>query len=313
LEGSVVFFLIAFLVVHLPILLMTDIPRGHCVVAALLIAMIVTLFEAVSLSGADNLFVPIGACVGLQKALAVPFAETVFQLASFLVIFLYVGIITHKGNWFSTGGKLLLALAAYGFWALGGWLSALPYLIALGLSLPLALYFQPSGREEIKVRYLAGMSLPPFLFVAIGNSFEATHFYYGPTLAAFATTTTLWFHEERRWLNRPVSTKVNLVLLVAGWLLIVVTPWLFLVNPSLELLLWQAVVIVAAVGIERLVTRYLSAEPGTVRWTARRFTAATMTGVAIVALQLWGGLDSWTPDDAPVNPRYLFWDGQWPQ
>ena len=61
LEGSLVFLVIAFLAIHLPVLLMTDLPRPVCVLAALLVAALVTGFEAVSLEGADNLFVPLAA------------------------------------------------------------------------------------------------------------------------------------------------------------------------------------------------------------------------------------------------------------
>ena len=51
LEGSAVFLLVAFLAIHLPMLLMTDLPRPICVLAALLVAILVTGFEAISLEG----------------------------------------------------------------------------------------------------------------------------------------------------------------------------------------------------------------------------------------------------------------------
>lgn len=60
-EGSVSFFVTTFLVVHVPLLLMTQVDRDVSLLLALHISMVVTLFEGVSLRGSDNLFVPLGA------------------------------------------------------------------------------------------------------------------------------------------------------------------------------------------------------------------------------------------------------------
>jgi len=61
LEGSVVFMIVTFLVVHLPLLLATQIDRSACVLMAFQIALLVGSFEAIGTQGSDNLFVPLGA------------------------------------------------------------------------------------------------------------------------------------------------------------------------------------------------------------------------------------------------------------
>ena len=58
LEGAMSFLVITFLVVHLPLLLMTEIDRGVSAILAVLISLIVTLLEGVSLRGSDNFIVP---------------------------------------------------------------------------------------------------------------------------------------------------------------------------------------------------------------------------------------------------------------
>ena len=58
-EGSASFFLATFLAVQLPLLLMTEIDRSVCVLVAVQVALVVTLFEAVSLHGSDNLLIPL--------------------------------------------------------------------------------------------------------------------------------------------------------------------------------------------------------------------------------------------------------------
>ncbi|HNV72104.1 MAG TPA: hypothetical protein PKO06_20525, partial [Candidatus Ozemobacteraceae bacterium] len=59
-EGSIMFFVSTFLIAHLGLLLLTPIGRFESVLCGILIAMCVTLFEAISLGGADNLFIPWG-------------------------------------------------------------------------------------------------------------------------------------------------------------------------------------------------------------------------------------------------------------
>ena len=66
-EGSLVFLVVAYLAILLPMVLLTDLDRPTMVLGALLAALVVTGFEAVSLRGADNLFVPLAACVILGK------------------------------------------------------------------------------------------------------------------------------------------------------------------------------------------------------------------------------------------------------
>src|SRR5262249_42840900 len=57
-EGTAVFFLVTFLGVHLPLLLLTHLDRGHCVLIGIQVGLIVAAFEAISLGGNDNLIVP---------------------------------------------------------------------------------------------------------------------------------------------------------------------------------------------------------------------------------------------------------------
>lgn len=66
-EGSVMFFLSCYLIVHITLLLWTDTTRINCVLAALWVAVLATLFEAISVRGTDNFWIPIGTCYFLWK------------------------------------------------------------------------------------------------------------------------------------------------------------------------------------------------------------------------------------------------------
>jgi len=67
LEGSAMFFLSCYLIVHISLLLGTDISRLNSVLAAFWVAILATLFEAIFTRGTDNLWVPIGTVYLLWK------------------------------------------------------------------------------------------------------------------------------------------------------------------------------------------------------------------------------------------------------
>ena len=119
-EGSVTFFLTSFLIVHLILLLTTQTGRIESVLIALLISIIVTVFEGVSLKGADNLFIPLGTMFILSKNITPTIEGILFQifaLIGFLVGYLIL-MMPYKRIGFS--GVTLLGLINYIIWALLG-------------------------------------------------------------------------------------------------------------------------------------------------------------------------------------------------
>lgn len=120
LEGSICFFLSAFLITHLTLLLATDMGRLESVLVAVLISIIVTIFEGVSLKGTDNLFVPIGIMFILAKNITPTVATIGFHIGilfAFLIGYLVV-MRPYKRIGFS--GVMLLGLINYVIWALLG-------------------------------------------------------------------------------------------------------------------------------------------------------------------------------------------------
>lgn len=119
-EGSFTFFLTSFLITHLILLLATSVGRVESVLVALLISIIMTIFESVSLKGADNLFIPIGTMFILSKNIHPTLEGITFQLAvlvAFLIGYLVV-MFPYKRVGFS--GVVLLGLINYVIWALLG-------------------------------------------------------------------------------------------------------------------------------------------------------------------------------------------------
>ena len=69
-EGSMAFFIVAFVSVHIPLLLWTNMNGAETLRIALLVTLLSTLVEAVARGGMDNLLVPLASCILLRAFLA---------------------------------------------------------------------------------------------------------------------------------------------------------------------------------------------------------------------------------------------------
>jgi phytol kinase len=132
LEGSLAFGAVAFVALLAPLLAMTDLPPAVAIAASLLVAIVVTGFEAVCLTGSDNLFVPLAACVILGMITTKPLPEIVYQNVSAVTILVVIGVLAWRSRTFNVGGALVAGLFTYGAWSLGSERWAAPALLALG-------------------------------------------------------------------------------------------------------------------------------------------------------------------------------------
>lgn len=156
LEGSVVFLLVTFLIVQLPLLLMTGTDRAACVLIAVQIALIVASFEAISLRGSDNLVVPLATYYLLLKILPKSPEFTGLLLLAQLGIIAGVAILVCCTRLFTFSGAIAAHLALYGSLSLGGagWSAAM----ALALAGFVALDLRARGRAG---RTSAAVALQP--------------------------------------------------------------------------------------------------------------------------------------------------------
>lgn len=119
-EGSVVFLITTFLLVHLPLLLMMDVDPQLSVLIGAQIALIVAMLEAVSLDGNDNLIVPLATYFLLFKLTAQTPESLQYQIAAQLVMIVLVAILVRRYAYVTLSGALMLMLFLYGAFALGG-------------------------------------------------------------------------------------------------------------------------------------------------------------------------------------------------
>lgn len=133
LEGSVVFFLSTFLIVHIPLLLLLKTDPLHSIMIALQIALVVTCLEAICLNGFDNILIPIGTYFLLIKLLPVSAESIAWQIGWQLAIIAFLYYISLRFNFISISGAIVCQLFLFGAFVFGGpnWL-IMP-LIAFGI------------------------------------------------------------------------------------------------------------------------------------------------------------------------------------
>ncbi len=128
LEGSVAFLVVTFLTVHIPLLLFGDVGKLESLLIALLIAVLVTAFEAISLGGSDNLFIPFGAYFVLARLVPLD-VSTLAWLVFVLLALLALGLLSYRQQQLTISGAIGAFLVGYGIWTLGGLEWFLPMLV----------------------------------------------------------------------------------------------------------------------------------------------------------------------------------------
>jgi phytol kinase len=125
LEGSLAFFLIAFLSVHIPFLLFSDMGRTECLFIGLIMGLLVMLIEALAWRGLDNLFVPLGGFVLLQTFRQLDAPQLGLRLGVTLLLVAFA-VLWRRRTTLNDSAVLGAALIGFVAWAVGGWRWLLP-------------------------------------------------------------------------------------------------------------------------------------------------------------------------------------------
>lgn len=128
LEGSIAFFMIAFLATHIPLLLFTSIARVDSLLIGTTFGVLVMLLEAVAWRGLDNLFIPLGGYLVLSSSLRLDTASLTENLiVSVVLLALVLG--ARRTHTLNDSALLAGVLIGYVSWTVGGWRWLMPPLI----------------------------------------------------------------------------------------------------------------------------------------------------------------------------------------
>ncbi len=222
LEGSMAFFVSTFLIVHISLLLMTDMDRLQSIMIGLQVALVVTCFEAICLNGFDNILVPIGTYYLLVKLLPISSEVIAWQLLVQLAILLILNSIVWKFQFMSISGAIAGQLFLFGAYVFGGpaWFAISLLSLAIFVSV-LAVLIYPHKRppDEKVYQVIAAFYfciVPTLIFLAnntseqyIHLSFHESnpHYFFVLFLGAMAGHTAialcriLWLYSKRIRLN----------------------------------------------------------------------------------------------------------------
>jgi phytol kinase len=181
-EGSIAFLVMAFLSVHVPLLLFTDIGRAQTLLISALIAILSMLIEAISARGLDNLLIPLGAFAFLRLYENATVHALALRLiaASVLVVF----VLCWRGR-STLDDSALIACALFGYGAamLGGaaWLTG-PTILFL---VHLALWPRFGQRRGHTVYAVASVTLAGLLWLVLQAAYGGVTRFFFPYAVGF--------------------------------------------------------------------------------------------------------------------------------
>ncbi len=204
LEGSFMFFLSSFFIVHIPLLLFTGVSRGSSLLISFLVALLVTIIESVSMEGIDNLLIPIGAFIILSKLLTKPFEMVLLNVMAFSLVLIMCVVLSVRSKKISFSGVIVLALFGYTAWMLGGIAYYLVFILSFLFFLFMNVVFYIKTGEDAQmfhVRPVFYLVIIPFLIIFLANLFSKERVLFPVFLqSAGVQFTLLWrqyFLDER--------------------------------------------------------------------------------------------------------------------
>lgn len=286
LEGSLAFLVATFLVVELPLVLWQDpsLPApASCVLAALLTAALVTGFEAVSLGGRDNLWVPLGTYFVLSKILRQPLGEIAIQNVGLAVIASAIALSAAFTRVFNVGGAILFALWAFACWSLGSFDWALPMFTSFAAFLVVRSFTRQAPPAKVRLVLRALLPLVVLLFAAnlsLSTRWKLYAELHGPFLAAgtLLLVQVSWNRIGTRWHPRGGGRQLAVAgVSLASAAIVVLPAWLAQEDvPARALLVTAAVCIACGTIHDRL--------PGFSRRSLAPGQAASWFVMGLVAL-----------------------------
>lgn len=289
-EGSATFFLAAFFCVHVPVLLLTQVPRLESLLIAVNLALMVMMAEAAAWWGLDNLIIPLLSFALLKMFLPLGASQLADHLAFLLSLSLFIRAWRHRTT-LADDALFGVALWGYVVWALADWhWFVAPFMLILTYTA----ITRHTPHDHIRLfnfpvalANIAGGLLWLVLYRASG---QADYFYFYPFAAAFAANLGVIALVRQRY-AAPRSSRSAAILISTGKGMLLLAPTILFVDgiapaAAINFLACTAAVLLT-VAIFAAVQPSLETFPvGTARWLRQ---ALLTTGGSTVALlpYLW--------------------------
>jgi phytol kinase len=292
-EGSLAFFIVTFLCVHIAVLLFTDTGRAESLLIGLLMGVVVMMFEAVAWRGLDNLFVPLASFALLKTYLDLDATGLSLRLVIILLLGLFL-LFWRRRSTLDDSALIGAGLIAYGAWAIGDlyWL-LVPVLVFVIVTM-LVPHKHPDGSSRIHNVYaLLGIAGPGFAWLILNNNIESSGLFFAYALAFAAHTTMLGVsHAHFGQAHLPLLRTVPAVL---QGLAVLVMPFVLMWGLDPRLL---AIVLIGAAALSAAGFTFLRLQPSLddcpgspARWRRQALIAAGVSLLAWMSIavnNVWG-------------------------
>lgn len=248
-EGSLAFFLVAFLSVHIPLLLYTDTGRTETLLIALILGVLLAVFEAIAWRGLDNLLIPLGAFVLLKVYLSFDVESLAARLAAAVALVAFTLAWRHRTT-LNDSGALAAALVGYFCWSVGGWPWLLPPLVVF---LTYTIYAARAPSEDVRVhdpRVVIAVSAAGLFWLLLAKALAWSELHFVFTLSFAVQLALAGLVDLREAWPRLQSRSAILLCGVTAWLLLMM-PWVIYtgLNPTWLTLGALALLIVLAAAL----------------------------------------------------------------
>lgn len=291
-EGSLAFFIVTFLCVHIAVLLFSDIGRAESLLIGLLMGFIVMMFEAIAWRGLDNLFIPLASFALLESYLDASVADLVLRLVIIVTLGLTLLLSRHR-NTLDDSATLGTVLIAYGAWAIGGLYWLLVPAAVFFVSTLLALRQNIDDQQQIHTVYaLLGVTAPGLVWLMLNRNQDSSALFFAYAMAWVAHHTMLAV--SRAHYGRPRLALFALAPPVLQGLVLLLLPFLLmwgLDDRLAEIAMFGTVVLgLTALAFLKLQPQLEHCPPDSKRWTRQGLIAGGASILAWYAAELrWLG------------------------
>jgi len=285
-EGSVAFFLCAFLVAHVPLLLFTDTGREATLLIALLLAALTTMFEAIAWQGLDNLVLPLVTFLLLKIYLAMEVSDLVVRLL--VTAAMGIGLAIHGRHTTLAGSAALGALlVAYVSWALGGWHWLVPPLIVFFGYTTLSPQAEANRRRIHDIHAVLCVSSAGLIWLFLSRLLNRPELLFPFNVAWAAHLAIIGIARLRRARPQMSASAVLFVSVARGWLYLFV-PYLATEGLTAQTLTRTCI---ALAGVTLAALAFYGTQPGiedcpadTPRWLRQATHAGLGSAIGLVPL-----------------------------
>ncbi|HEV8292152.1 MAG TPA: hypothetical protein VGP94_09515 [Tepidisphaeraceae bacterium] len=173
-EGSLAFFTVAFLTTNVPLLLLTtdqQMAREKVLLISLTIGFLVMLLEGIAWRGLDNLLIPLGAFILLNKYIWLTPRDLSIR---FMVAFAWVLLVLSWRRLSSLNDAALLGAALVGYIAsaLGGWIWVIPPMLLFVSYNSIFPRTETDRTHSHSMHAVLATNLPGLLWLLLGNTLK---------------------------------------------------------------------------------------------------------------------------------------------